>query len=255
MLTITALATSITVYVKDFNSAALIPNATVYVVYSSSTTYTKTSYTTNSSGYINIATAPNGNYGLFSFTSSCGIVNVPAIETVSTGSSNITKTIYLKNNSTNYVRSNFGKPFTSYTAPSILSGQNFGWRHMNNVVDAHNGMDIGGLAEGTEIYTICDGTVQDKGTTTGRGNYVKIQTPPYMLSYYISYQHMKYSSPLSTGANVSKASIVTSSTVVGEVGKSGATAVHLHIEASTSSAFASPGGLDSNTFDPNCLFG
>lgn len=84
---------------------------------------------------------------------------------------------------------------------------------------AHLGTDYA-APTGTPIYTVGDGTVIEKGYTSGNGNYVKIK---HNATYTTQYLHMsKFASGLSKGDRV------TQGEVIGYVGSTGlATGPHL----------------------------
>ena len=244
IFTFSVSAADITIYVRDSsNNNSLINGATIYLLNSSG----KSNSTTNSSGGVKFTGAGTGEWGAFAYASGYGIVNLDKI-TVTASSGNIEKTIYLKPNSA-YPRSYFGKPFTSYTAPAISQNQNFGWRH-NGGLELHKGMDIK-KDEGTSIYAVSSGSYDSKGDLPGsRGFYVKLKTIANNSTYYITYQHMKEATSLTSTSTITKGT-----TVVGKVGHTGSVysstgnGDHLHIEISTSQSFGS------NEIDPNCFFG
>ncbi len=130
-----------------------------------------------------------------------------------------------------YASSNWAYPIESSSC-YISSG--YGYRYLNGVLDYHSGIDFAASA-GTDIYSVCNGIVEDAGfegdADNGRGQFVVVVSSRdklYGTNTYlrISYMHMiKDSSPLSFTDMVSKGT-----TFIGDVGNTGASqGSHLHI--------------------------
>lgn len=133
----------------------------------------------------------------------------------------------------------FSKPFSTYTAPSIMSCQNYGYRYdLNAQRDFHNGIDIT-KTEGTPIYSISNGSVtyHQVSYSPSQEEYVNVSSGSNQ-QYFIQYVHLQANTGLSAGTTV------TPNTIIGNVGTTGNVKAHLHIRTE----------YNSESVDPNSLF-
>lgn len=109
---------------------------------------------------------------------------------------------------------------------------NFGYRTdpFSGTAAFHAGIDIGGKI-GDPIYAAAAGTVITSEASSSRGNYIVIQHPNGIQSWYL---HMQKS-------NVSKGDQVTKGQTIGRLGNTGrSTGAHLHFEIMKNNQLVNP---------------
>ena len=123
----------------------------------------------------------------------------------------------------------FSSPFTSYSSPSIMSCQNYGYRYDNSVPaqrEFHSGIDIAKPIN-TPINSICDVTSSEfyNGYTASQGYYVHVDDEETGL--FIRYMHMN------SLFGTDQVTSVNQGACIGYVGSTGnSTGNHLHIDIS-----------------------
>lgn len=179
---------SITIYIK--NSSGTSISGKVQLYYESGTYY---EYNVPTGGLIINGLTANKQYG-FNIISD-GYAKDTTFQLIPAAGVSTTKTFTLKSYSS---FPNFSTPLTSYTEPSQMSNQHFGWRK-NGSLDYHTGVDISRTSNGTSFgsmsprpttYSVCDGQIYLKDFVSGAGNVVQIKYNKNSSTYYVSYLHI-----------------------------------------------------------------
>lgn len=95
----------------------------------------------------------------------------------------------------------------------------------------HNGVDIGGMAEGSPIYAAGKGTVKEAGYSAENGNYVRLDHGNGLETFYAHCQSLR----VKTGGTVELGQTIAA---VGSTGAS--TGPHLHFEVSQNGVLQNP---------------
>ncbi len=148
----------------------------------------------------------------------------------------------------------FYRPLVSGRISSTFGPRTY-YLHGKKVSDFHYGIDIAGVSYGTPVYSTANGKVafivrQDKCG----GNQVYIYHTVNGKNYTSGYMHL-------SKINVSVGDIVTTETVIGNVGgtesyETCSTAVHLHFQLATGHITAAPGfysRMVPNSVDPTTI--
>ncbi len=130
----------------------------------------------------------------------------------------------------------FSSPFTTYTSPSIMSCQNYGYRYDSDAQrDYHAGIDIS-KPQNTPINSICDVSSSEfsSGYNRYEGNYVCVVDSE--TGYTITYKHQNSLFEIDEETSIGQGECI------GYVGTTGdSTGYHLHIDIQDD---------DGNYFDP-----